>query len=225
MNFKKMEISKKKLQEILDAHKEWVDGDRPIGRANFSGLDLSGISLKNIDLNCVNFRNANLQNADLSGADLSNADFKGADLSGANLCSADLENADLSNAKLLNAKLNEANLNKACLIGADMRYTNLKGVLLSQADLDGACLPDTLYQIVGSGRQNRCTTYDIINDQIICGCWNDNNGNHLTAFENRIKDVYGPKGFNPDSFHYEEYMMAIKFFKMVRKHHIQETKE
>ncbi len=195
-----MKMTTEELEKILELHKKWLKDDPTGKRADFKEANLSGMDLYGVDL-----RGADFGQADLSGTNLSYADFQGADLSGANLCSANLKNADFRNAKL--------------------RNTNLKGVLLSQADLDGAYLPDTLYQIVGSGKYNRCTTYDIINDQVVCGCWDDKKGNHLTAFEKRIKDIYGPKGSNPNSFHYDEYMMAIKFFKMVRKYHIQETKE
>ena len=125
--------------------------------------------------------------ANLAGADLYGADLRGADLEGANLRGADLEGA------------------------------KLEGVNLCMADLEGAELPIGVYQIVGPGSCNRCTTYDVINDQIVCGCWNDGKGNHLDSFIKRIEEVYGPKGENPDSIHYAEYMSAINFFRAMKE--------
>ncbi|WP_307745905.1 hypothetical protein [uncultured Phascolarctobacterium sp.] len=78
-------------------------------------------------------------------------------------------------------------------------------------------MPDGIYQVVGCGSVNRCTTYDAINDRVICGCWNDYNGNHLLAFEQRIEDIYGEAGEEPNAEFYAEYMAAVTFFKTVRK--------
>lgn len=120
-----------------------------------------------------------------------------AELSGANLIGANLRGADLW----------MANLHKANLYKADLRG----------ASLEGAILPIGVYQIVGAGSYNRCTTYDTVNNQIICGCWDDGKGNHLDSFIKRIEEVYGPKGENPDSIHYAEYMSAVAFFKAIKE--------
>lgn len=37
------------------------------------------------------------------------------------------------------------------------------------ADLQGADLPNGIYQVVGCGSANRCATYDSINNRVICG--------------------------------------------------------
>lgn len=95
---------------------------------------------------------------------------------------------------------------------ADLRNADLQG-----ADLQGAYLPNGMYQIVGCGCHNRCTTYDSINDRVICGCWDDKNGNHLASFKQRIEDTYGEDGGTPDTAYYVEYMAAIKFFEMVNQ--------
>lgn len=95
---------------------------------------------------------------------------------------------------------------------ADLRDANLQGAYLRDADL-----PDGIYQVVGCGSANRCTTYDSINDRVICGCWNDDNGNHLAAFEERIEAVYGAEGSDPNQQYYNEYMSAIAFFKAISK--------
>ena len=103
------------------------------------------------------------------------------------------------------------------LQGEGGKCANLAGANLEGADLEGAKLPIGVYQIVGPGSCNRYTTYDVINDQIVCGCWNDGKGNHLDSFIKRIEEVYGPKGENPDSIHYAEYMGAINFFKAMKE--------
>ena len=72
-----------------------------------------------------------------------------------------------------------------------MHGTNLHG-----ADLAGANLPIGVYQIVGPGSCNRCITYDSVNNQIVCGCWNDGEKNRLDLFARRIEAIYGTEGKN-----------------------------
>ena len=73
-----------KLQEILQKHKKWLDGD------NIEGVkaDLFDADLRNADLCGADLRDADLRNADLCGADLRDANLRGA-----NLCGADLRGA------------------------------------------------------------------------------------------------------------------------------------
>ena len=77
-------MDEKELDDILAAHRKWLDGEDGGERAD----------LRNADL-----RNADLSNAHLSYADLSNAELRYADLSNADLSYADLSNADLRYAK------------------------------------------------------------------------------------------------------------------------------
>ena len=130
------------------------------------------------------------------------ADLRGADLQDANLQCADLQGADLRGADLQCANLR----------GADLQCANLR-----DANLRGADLPNGIYQIVGCGSYNRCTTYDSINDRVICGCWEDGGGNHLESFKKRIETIYGDKGEAPNAAYYIEYMAAINFFEMVKR--------
>ena len=151
------------------------------------------------------------------------ADLRETDLCHANLCRADLCEADLGHANLYEADLGHANLYGADLRGADLCHVNLYGADLREADLchtnlhqanlEGAKLPTGIYQIVGVGSCNRCTTYDSINDRVICGCWDDEKGNHLDSFARRIEEIYGTKGKEPNPKHYAEYMSAVAFFK------------
>lgn len=120
--------------------------------------------------------------------------------------------ADLQGADLRDVNLRDVDLRGANLRGADLRGADLRG-----ADLQGADLPNGLYQIIGCGSYNRCTTYDSINDRVICGCWNDGGGNHLESFKKRIEAIYGDKGETPNAAYYIEYMAAIKFFEMVKR--------
>lgn len=101
---------------------------------------------------------------------------------------------------------------RADLSDADLREAFLCGVSLREPNL-----PIGVYQIVGPGSCNRCTTYDTINNQIICGCWDDSAGNHLDSFAKRIEEVYGPKGENPNSKYYTEYMAAVNFFRAMKE--------
>ena len=122
------------------------------------------------------------------------------------------ERACLRDVNLRGADLRGADLRGAKLFGADLRGANL-----GSADLRGALLPSGVYQIVGPGSRNRCTTYDTINDQIVCGCWDDKKGNHLDSFTLRVESIYGLNGEKPNSVYYTEYMAAINFFKAMKE--------
>ncbi|MDD6598358.1 pentapeptide repeat-containing protein [Anaerovibrio sp.] len=157
-----------------------------------------------------------LKNEGGKRANLAGADLYGVDLRGAKLDRTNLRWANLRRAGLEGVNLRGADLEGADLYGANLEGAKLEGVNLCMADLEGAELPIGVYQIVGPGSCNRCTTYDVINDQIVCGCWNDGKGNHLDSFIKRIEEVYGPKGENPDSIHYAEYMSAVAFFRAMK---------
>lgn len=88
---------------------------------------------------------------------------------------------------------------------------------LRGANLEEAKLPLGMYQVVGAGSCNRYTTYDAVNNQVICGCWNDKKGNHLDSFTLRVESIYEPNGEKPNSVYYAEYMSAITFFKAMRE--------
>ena len=127
------------------------------------------------------------------------------------------QRAYLQGADLQCANLRDADLRDAYLRDADLRGAYLQGADLQCANLQGADLPTGVYQIVGCGSVNRCTTYDSINDCVICGCWNDNAGNHLAAFRNRIETIYGVGGSDEDERYYREYMAAVVFFETIKE--------
>ena len=147
---------------------------------------------------------------------LRKADLRGAGLSDTILREANLREAVLRRADLRGANLEGANLREVNLEGADLEGANLKGAKLEGASLEGAILPTGIYQIVGAGSFNRCTTYDSINDRVICGCWDDGAGNHLDSFEKRIEEIYGAEGEEPNLEYHKEYMAVVAFFKAVK---------
>ena len=71
-------MDEKELDDILAAHRRWIDDEGGGKRAHLRGADLRGA-----DLRGANLRGADLHYADLSGADLHYADLSGADLRGA----------------------------------------------------------------------------------------------------------------------------------------------
>ena len=203
-------MKQEELNEIVESHVKWLYGDGK--RADLAGADLRGANLYNANLRKTDLHGANLHSADLAGADLYGANLRGANLRHVDLYSANLRRADLYGASLCKADLRGANLEGANLKKADIHETNLW-----MAYLEGAELPIGVYQIVGPGSCNRCTTYDTINDQVVCGCWDDGKGNHLDSFIDRVESIYGPNGEKPDSVHYTEYMAAIDFFRAMKQ--------
>lgn len=155
--------------------------------------------------------------ADLKRAYLFGANLHEAYLRYANLCGADMRHANLCGADIRYAYLCGADLREADLCAADLSGANLKGTNLSGANLIGAILPVGIYQVVGAGSSNRCTTYDSINDRVICGCWDDEKGSHLDSFARRIEEIYGTNGEKPNPMFYTEYMSAVAFFKAMRE--------
>jgi len=88
-------MTNEKLQDILSAHKKWLNGEDGGVKADLRGADLMG---------------ANLRYAELMGAD-----FRYAELMGADLMGADLRDAELRRANLMRANLRDANLDFSCL--------------------------------------------------------------------------------------------------------------
>ena len=199
-------MEKERLYEIIASHGRWLR-DEGGKRA-----DLSGANLYRAEL-CE----AELCEADLCEADLCEADLHGANLYKANLERVNLIGANLHRANLIRADLEGADLAKANLCGANLHKANLDRANLEGANLEGTTMPIGIYQIVGPGSCNRCTTYDTVNNQIICGCWDDGAGNHLDSFIKRIEEVYGPYGEGYHPIYYTEYMAAVNFFKAMKE--------
>ena len=93
-------MTQDKLNEILELHKKWMDGEAGGIRA-----DLRGANLRDVDLRYANLRYANLRDVDLRVANLHGADLRGANLHGADLRGANLRDVDLRYANLYNTCL------------------------------------------------------------------------------------------------------------------------
>ena len=98
-------MNQEELNNILEFHRKWLNGEEGGIKADLSWANLSGTNLSEADLSKANLSGANLRRANLSGTNLS-----WANLSGANLRRADLSKADLSGANLSGANLYGANL-------------------------------------------------------------------------------------------------------------------
>ncbi|HZD24782.1 MAG TPA: pentapeptide repeat-containing protein [Alphaproteobacteria bacterium] len=108
-------ITRQELQEILNAHQDYVER-RPGGRrASFLFHDLSDKILSNYALVEADFTGARLHRARLENCDLRLANFFGADLSVATLTGSDLTRADLRGACLRGAELTGARFVEADL--------------------------------------------------------------------------------------------------------------
>lgn len=143
-------MDSKKLEEILEKHKHWINGDCEGWahmRANLQCEDLHDVSLM-----CTDLQGADLRNANLRGANLFSTNLQGADLQGADLREADLREADLRHASLRNANLKGAYLRGADLLETYMDYSCLPlwcGSL--GADFDSRQLKQIAYHLVKAG--------------------------------------------------------------------------
>ena len=85
-------MDEKKLKEVLENHKHWLNED------------CDGWENMRADLRGADLYRADLRGADISGADLYRANIREADLREANLSGADLYRANISGADLREAK-------------------------------------------------------------------------------------------------------------------------
>ena len=127
------------LEEILEKHEKWVNGEEGGERARLNSVDLSYV-----DLSSVNLFDADLYNADLTGANLSDTDLSYANLSYANLKKVNLNYTNLKYANLSNANLNNANLIQSDLTNADLTDSNLSNANLKYANLVRGNLRDAI---------------------------------------------------------------------------------
>lgn len=96
-------MEQKKLDEVLQLHKMWLNGEEEGKRADLQG--------------------ANLQGAYLLGAYLLGANLRDVDLWGANLRGVDLRDVDLWGVDLRDADLWGANLRDAYILGVDLDFS------------------------------------------------------------------------------------------------------
>ena len=117
-NIKEVFINGITLEEILNKHKKWLNGEIGGEKADLSNTDLRHVDLRGINLTSVNLRSADLSYASLSCTDLSYAD----------LIDTDLFHVDLSCTNLSNANLNRADLSATNFNNANLKYTSLKDI-------------------------------------------------------------------------------------------------
>lgn len=135
-------MEQEKLNEILQAHKKWLDSNGKEGvRADLCCADLCCADLFDANLHCADLHCADLHCANLHCANLRNADMSGADLRDADLCDANLCDANLHCADLRDANLHCADLSYADLRNADLRRADLRNADMSGANMDYAVLP------------------------------------------------------------------------------------
>lgn len=196
-------ISKEELNEILERHKKWLNGEDG-KQAKLRNTDLQNVCLRKVDL-----RNADLTDADLRGSDLREADLRYADLYGANL-----QNTNLNETKLSGANLGRANLWRACVLDADLQNAEL-----INTDLRGVFCPWLIYTgAIGSERSE--TLYFANKDVVQCDCWYGT----LAEFKARVDDFYPAN--NEKYFIYRaEYISAIKMFQSMREAYLKSLGE
>ena len=86
-------MTRENLNEILQKHQKWMDGEDDGKRADLRSADLRGADLCGAGLCSADLRSADLRSADLRGVDLCGADLRSADLCGADLRGADIDYA------------------------------------------------------------------------------------------------------------------------------------
>ncbi len=113
------EVSEDELEQILVAHKTWVEtGGEEGSKADLRRANLQKADLWKANLQGAFLRDAKLQEAILASANLRGADLRGANLQGAYLWNAKLQGADLRGADLTKAKnLTRKQLDAACRDG------------------------------------------------------------------------------------------------------------
>ena len=104
------------LNEVLELHRKWLNGESDGARASLGFKDLRGANLHGADLHEANLYEANLCGANFCGTNLYKANLYGAILRGTMLCGADLRGADLRG-----ADFSGADLRGVRLYGADLR--------------------------------------------------------------------------------------------------------
>ena len=129
-------ISKEELNEILQKHKMWLNGEGG-KRADLENTNLKDVYLRNANLQYANLKDANLELVNLRGSNLRYANLQHANLQYTNLAEVNLQHANLSYANLWDANLRGANLSYT-----NLSYTDLRGADLRYADLNNSNLWD-----------------------------------------------------------------------------------
>jgi uncharacterized protein YjbI with pentapeptide repeats len=108
-----------------------------LSNADLQMADLSWAQLNEATLTLVNLNEASLLNAQLRKADLNHASFRFAQSGGALFNEANLTNVNLQGSNFAKANLSQADLSDSALGGINLSETNLIGVQLNNAMVDG----------------------------------------------------------------------------------------
>ncbi len=120
-------ISKKQLEQMLDAHQNWIVSEGKKGIiADLNYTNLEGADLSNRDLSRIVLQGSNLKNANLSYSKIQEADLGGVNLSHANL----------KEATLMGTNLKDADIQEASFLGNEFAAADLTGAKLSQDKQD-----------------------------------------------------------------------------------------
>ena len=93
-------MDENRLNEILDKHKKWLNGEESGERADLhdsilSSSDLRGSDMRSSILSSSDMRGSDMRGSILSGSILSGSDLSGSDLRGSNLRGSDMRGSDL----------------------------------------------------------------------------------------------------------------------------------
>ena len=194
--------------------------------ANLGEVDLHGANLYYPNMQEADLYKANLQKAKIHDGNLQRVNLKEANLQEAELWDTDLWGANLQHANLCKADFRDSDMREVDLRGADLRYANLRGVDLRGADFQGANIwkadfrgadlrkakfSEKIVQVGPIGSRRDYTVYFVDRDYIMCGCWDDKNGNTLKSFKERVNETY------PDGKYRKEYLSAIAMFEMAKE--------
>ena len=84
-------MNRKELNNILENHEKWLEGEEGGVRADLSYADLSGANLSGADLRDADMTGTDLRRADMTGTDMTGTDLRGTDLRGTDLRGANLD--------------------------------------------------------------------------------------------------------------------------------------
>ena len=128
-------ICGKLLKTSIKGNKSFVD-DKKVSDHHAIIPTEQGVNLKDLDLSDMDLEDVNFKGANLEGVKLKNTKLRNAILPGINLDHADFRNADLNNVDLRDTNLNDADLRDANLVGTDFVNAYIKGIKISEEDIE-----------------------------------------------------------------------------------------
>ena len=150
------EITQEELALMYGRHILWAEGGEGVGeQAVFSNCLLSGLDMRGMQFNNAVFRNALFEQMDMQGAGVCFSELQGAQFINcsmdhlcadeANFRACSFEGCSLQGAKMLHCNLTMAEFQNTSLIGADLRWSCLEGVVEECAVFARANTKNVLY--------------------------------------------------------------------------------